>query len=358
MLAPVDTLKRPLRFQSTLSSGLLPQFSTMSDTTETILFETSPFGTLDGIVEHDGRVVYFYLNERARDTEDESRFGTRACWVRNLERGPMVLSKADMADGKAPMLPRNDCVDSNLDRIPQPDSLEIVWFEEGNGAALVETDPETRTPKTIAVIPPWSGVDGFHGYASNCAHETPLAWPMPENPSLHLRITKAAEFWKSFTTDESPFVTLQPQLVDAYDRHFGKENQNQYYAIDGGKFPPRGLIRFESESETTLLTVGMSLCAQPAVELFVDHPAQHRRIEIGIRVPHLDGAADPLRIESVMRSISSFAAYPWNNWTWLGSGHTVGWSDAESGKATLRQDDTIKLPSFRGDPVSLLWIEA
>ncbi len=330
----------------------------MTDTTETILFETSPFGTLDGIVEHDGRVVYFYLNERVNSAGEEGRFGTRACWVRNLERGPMVLSKANMADGSAPMLPRNDCVDSTLHRLPKTDSLEIVWFEEGNGAALVETDPDSKSRSTIAVIPPWSGVDGFHGYASNCAHETAIAWPMPENPSLHLRIEKATEFWQSFTTVSSPFVSFQPILVDVYDQQLGKQNQKQYYSIDGGKFPPRGLIRYESESETILLTVGMSLCSQPAVELFVDHPAEHRRIEIGVKIPHDSDSPNSERIESAMRSISSFAGYPWSKWTWLGPGHTVGWSDSSSGKATLIRDEVIAMPTFREDPVSLLWIKA
>jgi len=133
----------------------------MTDSTETILFETSPFGTLDGIVEHDGRVVYFYLNERENEAGTESRFGTRACWVRNLERGPMVFNKADMAAGKSPLLPRNDCLDPTLLKLPESGELEIVWFEEGNGAALIETELENKTRNTIAVIPPWSGVDGF-----------------------------------------------------------------------------------------------------------------------------------------------------------------------------------------------------
>ena len=335
----------------------------MNDPTETIVFETSPYGTLDGIVEQDGRAVYFYLNEHPTndsgdaDPEESARFGTRACWVRNLQRGPMVINKDDFAAGRAPLMPRNDCVDQAMLRLPTVESLEIVWFEEGNGAALIETGPEDQRT-TIAVIPPWSGVDGFHGYASNCAHETPLAWPMPENPSLHLRIEKAAEFWQSFTKTSSPFAELQRNLVSAYNDAFGKANQQQYYAIDGGKFPPRGLVRYESDSATILLTVGMSLCPQPAVELFVDHPAEHRRIEIGLKLPHQDGHPETDSIEAAMRSLSSFAAYPWSQWTWLGPGHTVSWSAADSGTATLDRDAEIVLPSFRSDPIGLLWIES
>ena len=327
-----------------------------ADQTENLLFETSPFGTLDGIVEHDGRVVYFYLNERPDDSGQPGRFGTRACWVRNLDRGPLVLSKANMEQGQAPMMPRNDCVDSELHRLPKPESLSIVWFEEGNGAALLELDRELGKQKTVAVIPPWSGVDGFFGYASNCAHESPLAWPMPENKSLQLRIDHAAEFWSCFTKENSPFEQLQGDLIAVYDNCFGKENQKQYYAIDGGKFPPRGLIRYETESDTVLATVGMSLCPQPSVELAVERPSDLRRIELGVKIPHVESGIDEVQVESAMRSISSYAAYPWRKHAWLGDGHTIDWS-ASNTKATLVKDESATLPMFRNDPIQLIFVE-
>jgi len=289
-----------------------------ADPTENLLFETSPFGTLDGIVEHDGRVVYFYINERQtgeRQADDSAsgqtgQFGMRACWVRNLDRGPLVLNKAHMNQGMAP----------------------------------------------IAVIPPWSGVDGFFGYASNCAHESPLAWPMPENKSLQLRIERASEFWSSFTKDSSPFLLLQRELIEAYDNCFGKENQKQYYAIDGGKFPPRGLIRYETKSKTVLLTVGMALCPQPSVELSIESPSELRRIEIGSIVPHVDAETNEENVESAMRSISTWAAYPWRNHAWLGPGHTIDWSASKT-KATLLKDESVSLPIFRNDPIHLIMID-
>ena len=329
--------------------------------TENLLFETSPFGTIDAIVEHDGRVVYFYLNERPENSAQpqpahpQGKFGMRACWVRNLQRGPIVLNKADMTQGMAPMMPRNDCIDSDLHSLPNSSSLSIVWFEEGNGAALLEIDDETKHQSTIAIIPPWSGIDGFFGYASNCAHESPLAWPMPENKSLQLRIDQAAEFWNSFTADSSPFVNLQHELISAYDVGFGADNQKQYYAIDGGKFPPRGLIRYETESETIVLTVGMSLCPMPSVELSVENPSDLRRIEIGTKVPHGESGIDEALVESAIRSISSYAAYPWRNHSWLGPEHTIDWSTTQS-KATLVKNDSVRVPTFRNDPINLLWI--
>ena len=325
-----------------------------ADTTETLLFETSPFGTIDAIVEHDGRVVYFYLNEH-RDASGTAagKFGMRACWVRNLQRGPLVLDKEQMAGGAPPLMPRNDCRDQEAQQVPQADSLEVVWFEEGNGAALLEVDAESRK-QTIAVIPPWSGVDGFHGYSLNCAYETPLAWPLPINESLSRRIDRAADFWSSFTKESSPFPALQSQQMEIYESRFGDSASQQYYAIDGGRFPPRGLIRYETSTETCLLTVGMSLCPQPAIELALENPSAQRRIELGVRLPHGDSGLDEALIDAAMGSLSSWASYPWRNHSWLGADHTIDFA-ATNTKAKLFPDEHFKL-SFRDDPVNLLWI--
>jgi hypothetical protein len=204
---------------------------------QVILFETSPYGNLDAIVEHDGRCVYFYLNGHAQP-DGENRFGTRAVWVRNLIRGPLVINKEEMKSGLPPMLPRTDCVSNDPGKLPLADELNIIWFEEGNGAGLTETDAKSGETKTIAVLPPWSGLEGFHGYALDCAHNTELCSPMPDNETLRKRLDRADEFWQSFTETSNPFTQWQPQLLSAYDAAFGKTH-DQYFAIDGGKFPPR-----------------------------------------------------------------------------------------------------------------------
>ena len=53
----------------------------------------------------------------------------------------------------------------------------------------------------------------------------------------------------------------------------------------------------------------------------------------------------------------SFAAVPWNDWTWLGPGHTIAWPDYKPGKATLKRNESLMLPGFRNDPIHILWIE-
>ena len=99
---------------------------------ENLLFETSPYGNLDAIVEHDERAVFFYLSGQGRA---DDKFGTRACWVRNLVPGPYVINEDEMKQGIPPALPRTHCKYSDGRAAPTTDQLEIVWFEEGNGAA-------------------------------------------------------------------------------------------------------------------------------------------------------------------------------------------------------------------------------
>jgi len=205
---------------------------------DAILFETSPFGNIDAIVQHDNRVVYFYLNGHTVD--GQNRFGTRAAWVRNLIEAPYVLDEDEARAGTAPLLPRTCCKQTKPEPMLDPDRLEIVWFEEGNGAALRYKQSDRADVETLAVIPPWSGLEGFHGYAAGCVAESPLCWPMPDNPKLQQRIEAAAEFWTACQSNEHPFTRLQPEILTAYDQAFGSareksSEQGSYFSIDGGK---------------------------------------------------------------------------------------------------------------------------
>jgi len=335
---------------------------------EAILFETSPFANMDAIVQHDGRVIYFYLNGHAID--GQNRFGTRAVWVQNLIEAPYVLNEDEAQAGIAPMLPKTCLKHTKPEPMLDPDQLEVVWFEEGNGAALRRKETPSSEPETLAVIPPWSGLEGFHGYAAGCAAESPLCWPMPDNPKLQQRIEAAAEFWNACESDDRPFAKLQPAILSAYGSAFSISNpdQQRYFAIDGGHFPPRGLSRFQADEKSpmTIATVGLSLCSQPAVELFSEEPGQQRRMELAIRLT-AEQAQDEELVESVSKQISGLAAYPWRNLTWLGAGHTCGLSDVlndsssallvpDSQFAAANQQSAVALPSFRGDPVNLLWL--
>jgi len=281
------------------------------------------------------------------------------------------------------MLPRTHTLNREGQPIPDPQDLRIVWLEEGNGAALIESGSNPDSHTTLAIIPPWSGLEGFHGYAAECALESPLCWPMPDNPRLDQRIERASDFWQQFESTPDPFSLLQPQILSAYDARFTPSIQDdtadrqhspnhKYFSIDGGKFPPRGMVSYQDSNEMILATVGLSLCPQPAVELFTDDPRNHRRIELAIRLTgDFGNSDDPPRIEQVGSQLSGLAGYPWRHFTWLGNGHTCSLVDVEPGcdSALLVHDAIISnlttepaspylapLPEFRGDPINLLWV--
>ncbi|MDA7901525.1 suppressor of fused domain protein [bacterium] len=351
-----------------------------------LLFQSSPYGTLDAIVQHDNKAVYFYLNQPvATDSTQKPAFGTRACWVRNLDLGPLVVNETQMRQGISPMLPRNLCIHREGQILPKSEDLRIVWFEEGNGAALLESLPG-KEPVILAVIPPWSGLEGFHGYAHECAVESPLCWPMPDNPKLRQRIENADQFWLAWKqqsatdrnseiameTNKTPFAELQPSLLEDFDRHFFTEpetTQREYFSVGENRFPPCGIVRYSSASETIIATVGMSVCPQPAVELFSDTPGLYRRIELAIKLTHLqtdNSEANDKKIELATQRLSGLANYPWSQFTWLGPGHTCAFSDVVPGcNSALLVHETQYLPNlrtiettntYRNDPVNRLWM--
>ena len=310
----------------------------------------------------------------------------RACWVRNLEKGPHVINADEMAAGIATMLPRHDCIDPQLHRLPTAETLKIVWLEEGTGAALVEITPEDRSGNVIAIIPPWSGVDGFHGYASNCANPTDVCWPMPDNPLMTKRIENAKQFWQSWQPAsssagaESPSIEAQmpwevqlPLIIESYDQRFGATPQTRIETkVPNQHFPLAKILQYRTPRYDVLVTAGLSIFPQPAVEMFVENPSELRRIEIAVLIDSAetstgtnDGVPEPLPAE-IVNQLAGLALYPWQNFTWLGPGHSCQFvtaagevgvllTDAQGNEITGLQPS--KLPSFRGDEVNLLWLK-
>lgn len=152
---------------------------------DTLLYsEVSPNGNIQACVEQEDQVVFFYLHGAP-----ETPFSVKSCWVRNLVAAPQSLETERMQMGLAPLLPRNGCAHPQGAPPLSPEDLRIVWFEEGDAAALF-LDSEI-----LAIIPPWSGVEGFHGYARDCIAESPLCWPIPTERALFERIERAEAFW-------------------------------------------------------------------------------------------------------------------------------------------------------------------
>lgn len=318
----------------------------------TVLLETdSPHGNAQAIVEADAQAVQFYLYF----PECEGPHKVKSCWVRNLGPAPAELDVASMRSGAAPMLPAAHCKHPRGDRLPAVDSLSIVWFEEGNGAALLEGE------EVLAVIPPWSGMEGFHGYARDCSGETPLCWPLPDGGPLTDRIERAKAYWQLWS-DDSLWPRYRDEQIAAYETAFQAAHV-KYYAIDGGNWPPKALLRFDLNDCRVLVTCGVSLRAQPNVEFHVEDAAPLRRIELGAA---LGRECPEAELMPLARYLSAQSGYPWSCGSWLGHGHTMPCDctppslGGENSPAVLFVAETdsrfaVRLPRFRGDPVNLLW---
>ena len=308
---------------------------------QVVLFERSPYGNIDAIVEHDDRTVYFYL-------ASQNSFGMRSCWLGNLVEGPLVMSEADLTQGRPPLVPRIHCTHPAGREIPQESDLEIVWFEEGNGAAVLERG------EVLGIIPPWSGASEFHGYARDSIAETIVAWPIPTETALLRRIEHAREFWRGFR-DGNPFATLQSEILQSHKNRFGAEVK--YWVIDNEQFPPRGLIQMESNGTTTFATVGMSLVPQPNVEMYAENPSQSRLVELAFQLDSSN--LDPEKIEEIGQRISAIAKKPWESFTWFGHMHSCEFKvQATDGETpfVIFWGDPNPLCSYREDPVRLLWV--
>jgi Suppressor of fused protein (SUFU) len=313
---------------------------------QTLIAQVSPNGNIEAIVEQDERVAFFYLHG-APDID----FGVRSCWVRNLRPAPSSLDVAGMREGATPMLPLQHCVHPEGAVPLRPDDLSVVWFEEGDGAALLERG------EVLAIIPSWSGQGGFEGYARDCSSESTLCWPLLPTNALHDRVNSARNYWAAWDRNETPWDQVQKAEMAAYSTHLGA--YEKYYGIDGGEWPPRALLRIPSPGGLSLVTVGVCLRPQPAVELVTEKPEEYRRVEIG------GGLASEAisHFEAFARYIGGQANLPWSVYSWLGPGHTIPCDAFPGTEFTavvlvrhLSGFPDVKLPPFREEPVNLLWM--
>ena len=109
----------------------------------------------------------------------------KSVWVRNDTRAPEALEVERLLSGsplhKAALAPRD---------------LRVVWLPEGNGAALYERD------EILAMILPWSGTKGFHGYARDNIGLGPVAWELGPTNVLLEGSNKRQSYWQKWDDKE------------------------------------------------------------------------------------------------------------------------------------------------------------
>ncbi len=307
----------------------------------------SPSCRIQAFVEESDTCCYFYLWFHAGM---ENAY-MKSCWICNVGKAPDRLDADAMKGGMAPAMPRefvkHDEAGIRLNR----EMLSIVWFEEGDAAALLEGDT------LLCVIPGWSGYQGFSGYSRYALGTAPYAWELTQAEEvLGARVYKSREFWNYF---EGEYWEEVRQLHEkAVEDFFGKPEK--YLGIDGKKFPPKVLVAGTKDGVHYGITVGVSLLPMPQVEqYFQEETSDFRRIELGF-------AASEEQSDICMKMYSYIAALsriPWQEISFLGHGHTVPCDAIEGFSAVwllnsrlLPQIAAPDYPDFMGDKINLLWI--
>lgn len=326
--------------------GLFNKSNNTIEKPKVILESRSPSCPITAIAEQDNRTVYFYL---FGDHED---FGVKSCWVRNLTVAPEELETKLMEKGVPPMLTKEFCAfPEGQDKLVEK-NLEIVWLEEGDGAALLENG------EILCIIPGWGGDGGFYGYARDCKGEGHFAWELSEDNELHKRVDSAIADLKEWDKEINPFQVLQPEILNGYDELFGKSEK--YYAIDNSEWPPKGLYVFEGTEKIVLGTVAVSLRPQPKIEMYHENPSKVNRIELGVI---LKSGLSNDQIQSVASIVSGITAIPWDYITFLAEGHTVGFNTGVSEKFKyavltnkLKVLPKVNFTAFYNSDILFLWM--
>ncbi|MBO0757789.1 MAG: suppressor of fused domain protein [Bradyrhizobiaceae bacterium] len=311
---------------------------------ETLLEEVNPNGNIQAVVESDDDSCYFYL------FSPRTQQGMKSVWVRNHTQAPAAIEVERMRSGSPSRNPACHCRHTSGRKAPAAEDLRVVWLPEGNGAALYERD------EVLAIIPPWSGTKGFHGYARDNIGQGPVAWELRSDNVLFERFKQAQSYWQKWE-DQEFWPSVQSSQISQLEKVLGRHAK--YYAIDGGKWPPKAIVCFAWEDRTVLVTVGVALRPQPNVEMATETPEQLRRIELGAVLP---GEWSEEAVQRIASYVSGQSNLPWSNYTWFGPGHTLpcdSWQNPDHTMALLRYEHSgtprIALEPFLSDPVKVLW---
>jgi hypothetical protein len=332
--------------------GIKDLFSKKKDIEPRVLIESnSPNCNIQAVVEEDNRCVYFYLFGQA---ENQEKFMS-SCWVRNYEKAPKEIDVQAMRDGKSPMLSFDFCSHTNGADKLEASKLDIVWFEEGDGAALLYNG------EILCIIPSWSS-PRCPGYSRDCIKESEFAWPLgdPSSNVLFERVRKAKAFWDSWNEDS--WTKIQETYLAVIERNIGK--YNKYYAIDGGNWPPKAMVTVEKGGLTYIITLGVSVIPQPKVEMYYEEPNKYRRLELGFAI---ETEILNKNKNGILSYISAQTALPWDCLTFLGHGHTIPcdqiWPSTKEFPFILLLSSNeaynlplIDFPSHGEDLVNLLWM--
>ncbi|MCU1452211.1 MAG: hypothetical protein JWN46_357 [Acidimicrobiales bacterium] len=274
---------------------------------ELLLESTSPYRTRHASVLRGGGDVYLFLADLTAGDQGATATGV---WVANEAPAVSTFAASNPADPGAPPRMTAEGTLHPQGCPPFNGRLELVWFEEGDGVALLDADG------VLAVVPGWAGTRGFSGYARHASAETPLAWPMPDaaREALEAKAAASRGFWE-WRLDGS-WDGLRRSGLEHLETRIGPADH--IWPIDGGRFPEiiASRHRVSGHQICVTATTGISSQRMAVVEQVFDEPAAASRIELAIARTNADEHGAAL--------LAGLAAIPFGRCTWLGDGHMVG----------------------------------
>lgn len=263
----------------------------------------NPWASLRAWLDDDGETVYFHLGP----TGEDAVFGS--LWVRNNGPAPEIGRAVEPASGERGLQPRRHTRHPEGRPLERGQVLEVLWFEEGDGAALF-IDGELE-----AVLPPWGGVGEFRGYAVGARGRGPYAWELVLPNPLGARVARARAHW-----DALNHGGLWPHL-QAADRAHLEARIGPFeaaWAVTPPEEPPRAVASFRTGWEHAPLvfsTIGMAAQPMPRIEAEREDFLPRRRVQV------LLASARPG--DWIPRLLGEMARYPWRELTWIGDGHVI-----------------------------------
>src|ERR1700745_1999420 len=152
--------------------------------TATLLDSVSPYGSRRLTVEFDGTVTAAYLRDATSVIA--------ATWPANHVRAPRGPAKARLDAVQAPLMPANRTRHPRGRPPLDPATLQALWFEEGDGVAILERGT------LLAVIPGWADMSrGMPGYSRDVIGQTPFGWALDDAlEGLGPRVERAKDYWR------------------------------------------------------------------------------------------------------------------------------------------------------------------
>ena len=318
------------------------------DNREVLISTHSPICDIEALVEQDDQTCYFYL-WRHPNTDHSSMV---SCFVSNVASKAKAISLEEWRNSNIegpPTIPYEYVTHSTDGLAFTPDQLEIVWTTEGSGAGLL------CEGELIAFIPEWSNEE-CPGYSNYISGTTPYGWEMTQaKDNLQKQLNDGKRFWQAVSEDY--WREFQQSHLTKIEEFVGATNQ--YYAIDGGHFPPKALVTAEQGNVLYGITLGVSALRQPMVEGFYQEKTpDFSRIELGFAC----NKDKEQNFMPMLERMSGWAQMPWGNITSLGHGHTISCNAIEGFAAVWLLNANLLSPGASpayapafGERINLLW---